>query len=76
MKEHLDLEQVSNQNLVRSFIEELQQLEEGAVPCEVLSDSQRRSLRKWGILRLDHSYNGKGLDFTPYGRKLLQEALE
>lgn len=68
------LEHLSNRNLVYSFIEELQQLEEGAVPCELLTDSQRRSLRKWGILQLDHSYNGKGLKLTRYGRKLLQEA--
>ncbi len=73
MTECLDLEQVSNQNLVYSFIDELQKLDRGVAPRELLTNSQRRSLRKWGILQLDYSYNGKGLELTPYGRKLLEE---
>jgi len=69
----VNLQLLSDRNLVHTFRDELNKLEEGAVPCEVLTDSQRRSLRKWGILQLDYSYNGKGLELTPYGRKLLEE---
>ena len=41
MTEHLDLEQVSNQNLVYSFMEELQQLDTGVAPKD------RCIIKKW-----------------------------
>ena len=76
MTECLDLEQVSNQNLVYSFIDELQKLDRGTKARELLTSSQRRSLIKNGILHESWGWKNSGLKITKYGRSLLEEALD
>lgn len=64
----MSLDDVSSLNLVRYFRIQLLQLLEGRPPREVLSWSERRTLRRNGILV---SRGGAGVKITDLGHRLL-----
>jgi hypothetical protein len=61
-------EEMSNLNLVRYFRDQLEQLAAGAAPREILSWSERRILRRNGILV---NRRGRGVTIADLGQRLL-----
>jgi len=69
------LEAWSNHNLVLFYGEELRQLSEGGEVREIFTPSERRNLRKYGILRYEtnrgNSHNSRRMKIAEEALKLL-----
>lgn len=74
MTDIMDLEALSNRNLVYSFQEQLTELAKGAEALNILTKSQRDTLRRHGILTTTSTGQGRALELTEIGQKYLREA--
>ena len=73
MTDITDLEAQSNRNLVYSFQEQLTELAGGAEALNILTKSQRDTLRRHGILTTTSTGQGKALELTKRGLQYLRE---
>lgn len=71
----LNLEPVSDLNLVRFYLDELRLFVDGEAAKEIWTSSQRKTLRKHGILAENkEGWGGRGLYITEYGQRLIEQA--